>query len=468
MILVIAFRKKINSRSRFAVMIWMSIWIICALIQFLDNSLLIVGFASAIGVLILFTIIENPEANIDRRLGCFNSYAFAEYTKQLFENNVAFSFLDISFVDSTMLEKNDFDSNDVIEKILQETKSDKDIYAFKNITYGLVLVSVDTDKLRNYSKLIWEELSDINDFEKQTRFILATHTSPFSNMDELFHFLSYVRDEYAYEKGLYFEADESVVDKYLEQYLIQQEIAAALLEERVEVFLQPIYSKDSECFTSAEALVRIRKADGTLLSPGVFIPIAEESGQILELGERVLEKVCYFLKNTDVLEKGIHYIEVNLSVIQCEKKDLAERMISIVEKYQVDPACINLEITETASISARTTLIENMKRLIDYGFTFSLDDFGKGESNLMYVVEMPVSIVKLDYDMTKAFFTTEKATHVVRAVIGMAHQMGLKLVAEGIEQADENRCLQEEGIDYIQGYYYSKPLPMNEFLEFIS
>lgn len=83
---------------------------------------------------------------------------------------------------------------------------------------------------------------------------------------------------------------------------------------------------------------------------------------------------------------------------------MAKRLISIVKKYDIDPGLINLEITETASISARTILLENMKTLINYGFTFSLDDFGKGESNLMYIVEMPVSIVKLDYDMLKAFF----------------------------------------------------------------
>ena len=158
---------------------------------------------------------------------------------------------------------------------------------------------------------------------------------------------------------------------------------------------------------------------------------------------------------------------MNLSVVQCEKADLSERLISIIEKYQIDPGVINLEITETASIRARKILLENMKKLIAYGFTFSLDDFGKGESNLMYVVEMPVSIVKMDYDMSKAFFNSAKAKHVVRAVIGMAHVMHLKVVAEGIETETEAGTMHGEGIDYIQGYYYARPLPEVEFLEFI-
>ena len=108
-----------------------------------------------------------------------------------------------------------------------------------------------------------------------------------------------------------------------------------------------------------------------------------------------------------------------------------------------------------------------MKKLIEYGFSFSLDDFGKGESNLMYVVEMPVSIVKLDYDMSKAFFNSPKARQVVRAVVSMAHGMELKVVAEGIKTQQEVEDMYKENLDYIQGFYYSKPLPVNEFLKFL-
>ena len=127
---------------------------------------------------------------------------------------------------------------------------------------------------------------------------------------------------------------------------------------------------------------------------------------------------------------------------------------------------INLEITETASIRSQSILLSNMNRLIQQCFTFSLDDFGKGESNLMYIVDMPVSIVTFDKDMSKAFFTSSKAKQVVRAGVKMVHDMGLKLVAEGIETKDELDAMYKENIDYIQGYSYSKPLPMEEAVDF--
>lgn len=173
------------------------------------------------------------------------------------------------------------------------------------------------------------------------------------------------------------------------------------------------------------------------------------------------------LKETRMVELGMEHIEVNLSVVQCEKQNLADTLIGIAKRYQVEPDRINLEITETASINAKQVLLENMEKLIDYGFTFSLDDFGKGESNLMYIVEMPVTIVKLDYDLTKAFFDSDKAKQVVKAVIGMVHRLGLKLVAEGVETREESEQLQKEGVDYIQGFYYSRPIPLEEFLHFV-
>ena len=297
--------------------------------------------------------------------------------------------------------------------------------------------------------------------------VLSDRISPFENTEDIFRFFSYVRATLSEERAKLILATDQMISKFKEKDIVEQETTNALLDDRVEVFLQPIYSNSDCRFTSAEALARIRRQDGSMLPPGKFISLAEENGQIVQLGERVFEKVCQFLTDIDITKCGLHYVEINLSVVQCEKRDLADRLISIAQKYQINPGFINLEITETASISARKALLENMKKLIDYGFSFSLDDFGKGESNLMYVVEMPVSIVKLDMDLSKAFFQTPKAKQVVRAVISMAHGMGLRIVSEGIETEEEAKAMRQEGIDYIQGFYYSRPLPMGTFLEFL-
>ena len=129
---------------------------------------------------------------------------------------------------------------------------------------------------------------------------------------------------------------------------------------------------------------------------------------------------------------------------------------------------INLEITETASIVAKKTLLKNMRQLLDYGVRFSLDDFGTGQSNLNYIMEMPVDIVKFDKEMTNAYFQNHTAKYVMDATIQMIHGLNLKIVSEGIETEEQYRAMADLGISYIQGFHFSKPLPEQEFLRFLS
>lgn len=461
---IFACHKKPNKRRRTAVEIWMAVWICAALVQYFNNSLLIVGFASVFGMMILFILVENPQSNIDRRIGCFNSYALSEYSHRLFEHSTRFSLLEVSHKDSEPQKSEEYTEN-TLKKVMSTAGTNKDLYVFRSEN-DAIIISENTKLLRDFGKSLKDSLRE-DECGKKHSLVFVEHAEVFGNMTELFRFLAFTESSAEMCSDMYI-ADNDVINRYRESSLIEQEITSALNEDRVEVFLQPIYSNSEQRFTSAEALVRIRKTDGSLLRPDLFIPFAERNGQIVKLGERVFEKVCAFLKNTNAVQLGLHYVEVNLSVVQCEMEDLADRLISIIEKYGIDPHLINLEITETASVTSRSILLKNMEKLISYGFTFSLDDFGKGQSNLMYVVEMPVSIIKLDYDMSKAFFRSPKAKQVVRAVVSMAHGMNLKLVAEGIETAEEIDGMSSEKIDYIQGYYYSRPLPMNDFLEFIS
>lgn len=347
----ITYRKKMNPRRSFAILLWMLIWLGSAVIQFLNNSLLIVGFSSSLGVLILFVIMENPEANLERSLGCFNSYALTEYMKQLYERKMNFGVLEISFDNAAYFEEQGIDVNKALRKILDVV--DDDVLTFKSVNLSLVMISDKPEKLKAAADAISDAFSEKEEFRKSAALILAPDTAAFTDLEELMRFLQFVHAKYKEEKELLIYADEEMIAQYKRKYLIEQQITEALAEDRVEIFLQPIYSTREKSFTSAEALVRIRKEDGQLLSPGLFIPVAEDTGQILELGERVFEKVCQLLQQVDIANLGVQYIEINLSVVQCEKTNLSDRLISIMNQYQVSPEMINLEITETASIGAQ-------------------------------------------------------------------------------------------------------------------
>ncbi len=141
--------------------------------------------------------------------------------------------------------------------------------------------------------------------------------------------------------------------------------------------------------------------------------------------------------------------------------------MEIMRRYNINPRMINLEITESAELSDKETMIRNMDVLRSCGVRFSLDDFGTGQSNLNYIVDMPVDIVKFDREMTWSYFENTKAKYVMETSVSMIHGMDLQIVTEGVENEKQYHILKELGIDFIQGYYLSRPLSARNFLEFM-
>lgn len=195
--------------------------------------------------------------------------------------------------------------------------------------------------------------------------------------------------------------------------------------------------------------------------------MAEKRGLIIQLGEIVFRKVCEFIKEYDLKEYGLKYIEVNLSMVQCGYENLADDFIQIMQETKVDPTAIILEITESASLREKSILLENMKKLKAIGVRFALDDFGTGQSNLNYIVEMPIDVVKFDSTMINAYFENGTATYVMDAAMNMIQGMDLAIVSEGIEEKEQYAKMKQLGIDYIQGYYFSKPVETEKFIDFI-
>ena len=237
----------------------------------------------------------------------------------------------------------------------------------------------------------------------------------------------------------------------------------AFAENRFEVYYQPIYSIDSGKYNSAEALLRLNDDMYGYISPEIFIPAAEENGMIHKIGKFVLEEVCRFITGEKFKNLGLEYVEVNLSVIQCMSSELSEDVRAVMERYGVSNEQINLEITETAAAYAQTTIMDNINSLTDYGIAFSLDDFGTGYSNMKRIASMPFAIVKLDKTFAD-IDTDDKMMKVVKNTISMVKDMNMKIVVEGVETEESLREFSNLGVNYIQGYYFSRPLPQDKFI----
>ena len=184
-------------------------------------------------------------------------------------------------------------------------------------------------------------------------------------------------------------------------------------------------------------------------------------------GDYVIDEVCRFIGSQDFEELGLEYIEINLSVAQCIESNLSEKITHSMRKYGVRPEQVNLEITETADAATRQAVLTNMDVLIRKGMSFSLDDFGTGRSNLDYFITMPVNIIKFDYRFTHWYFENEKARDVIKGTVEIIKKIGLPIVAEGVETDEHLQAMRSLGVDYIQGFYFSKPIPEEEFVRFL-
>ena len=242
---------------------------------------------------------------------------------------------------------------------------------------------------------------------------------------------------------------------------VLRSIESALERDKVEVFLQPVFDSRTRRIVAAEALARIRDATGQIISPALFIPIAEKTGYINRLGEAVFEKTCAFIRENGLASLGLAWINVNLSPIQCMQRNLCDRFSAILDKYGVSADQIHLEVTEQ-SIADFALLENQIDRLRERGFQFVLDDYGSGYSNLTRVKHYPFVNIKLDMEVVWDY--CRERDKLIPTIVQGFRQMGFSITAEGIETEEMADALTEIGCEYLQGYLFDKPLEMAAFV----
>ncbi|MCJ8318768.1 MAG: EAL domain-containing protein [Colwellia sp.] len=237
-------------------------------------------------------------------------------------------------------------------------------------------------------------------------------------------------------------------------------------ENRLELWYQPQLSLATGKVIGAEALLRWRTADGKFISPAVFIPLAEYSGLIIEIGDWVINQACVQINTLEAHGFGHVGISVNVSIPQFRRSNFVESIIQATQVHQVEPSKLELEITENILMDDPQVVIDSLVKLKSQGISIALDDFGTGYSSLSYLQKLPLDRLKVD----RSFVTDinkEGKSLIAQTIINLGKQMNLKVIAEGIEEIEQQERLIELGCDEVQGFYYSKPIPADEFLIFL-
>lgn len=264
-------------------------------------------------------------------------------------------------------------------------------------------------------------------------------------------------------KNEYIFYDEVMHERVLTQKEIEKDMRGAMEKGEFEAFYQPKYNIDTKELIGAEALVRWRHPVKGLLSPGVFIPIFEKNHFILQVDFYIFECVCRFLQRLIREGKRCFPISSNFSRLHLSQPDFVERLQAIVERYQVPPEYLEIEITETFAVAEFDQLIVTVKRLKACGFQVSIDDFGSGYSSIQLLYKLPIDVLKFD----KAFVDNEDASEIeielVDSIISVSRRNGIRIICEGVETLEQEEFVREHNCIYVQGFLYSRPVAEKEF-----
>ena len=248
----------------------------------------------------------------------------------------------------------------------------------------------------------------------------------------------------------------------------ETDLRAALAERSIGVAYQPIVSLETGAVVGIEALARWTHSVRGAISPAEFIPLAEETGLIHELGQRVLESACRQARAWHQVVGDRLRLSVNLSAVQLARPGIAERVSAVLASTGVEPGCLTLEITETAVMDDVPEVLESIRALAALGVRLSIDDLGRGWSSLAYVTRYPLSELKIDRAFVQGVVRRPADRAVVRALVGLAHDLGLTVVAEGIEDADTLAELSRLGCDAGQGFHLQRPVPASEITDLLA
>lgn len=255
--------------------------------------------------------------------------------------------------------------------------------------------------------------------------------------------------------------------KVMERIKLKSELGNAIINKEFTIHYQPKISAKEGIIVGAEALVRWKKPKEGLVSPGKFIPVAEETGLIVPIGEYVLRSACMQTKAWQESGKVPLRLAVNLSVKQLQRRDIVKEIRKVLLETGLEPEWLEIEITESVVIENLDRAIEILSEIKDMGIHISLDDFGTGYSSLNYLRKLPINAIKIDKSFIDGLKPGATENLIASSLINLAHGIGIKVVAEGVENLDQIKILRSYNCDEIQGYFFSKPVEAGEFEKLI-
>lgn len=429
-------------------------------------------FAEAIAMTGIMVTIENEEGRRDSRTRIYNHAALSYDIQRFLKVRQSFFIICIKMQNLVGLMQLMGPAN--IEKLTELTVDylstlvpRYSIYYIGTGTFVIVNENDDRDYNLRLAKTIKERFSQTWHFqERDTKYDAAVFCAEIPTDLKTYKGIMMLLNgpiplDRAHANDIYYGKSLNYI---LRRSQVEEAIMNGLESKSFEVYYQPIYNASDKTICAGEALLRLHDSSIGEIHPGEFLPIAERSGMIFELGDFVLDEVCKFLKSGIPTEMGIETLNVNLSVVQCLQPTYADRIIDMVSKYDIAPSKLAFEITESAATTDFDSLRKFVVKLKEHGFRFTVDDYGIGYSNVHTMLLLDVDIIKIDRTLLWEAEQSEMGQVIMDSSVAMIKRMGKKILITGVENKTHIEIVGKFGVDYLQGYYFSNPISQNEFI----
>lgn len=467
-IIAIIHERNYLNRAFFIVVVWLfPLSFIIIVLQILFPSIILTGTAIMIAILSVYLNFQTRRISIDNLTQYPNRESFISHLNHLKRNNRKSVVLIVSIDDFKLINDTYGQTRgDALLKVmaqgLQDILPQGQVYRYGGDEFAIIL---DAKHGQNLTETVLKRLEAswyVDGISIYVRAALALLDLPFKpDLDAdpltlLDHAIQTAKNQ---GRNQFVHCDSLLLKTIRRKNQLAERLMQAISQEALTLEFQPVYDLKSGTMEKAEALLRWNDPQLGSVSPSEFIPLAEEIGIIGELGRWVLEQVCTMLDQFRSEGIALPSISVNFSGIQFAETHIAREILDTIERYHIPPNTISIELTESTFIGASfKEALAVMNPLIEQGIHFHLDDFGTGYSNLSYMVNLPFKCIKLDKTLLWDVRQRNRMHQLVRSIIGAVRDMGLRVIVEGVETAEQVAYLKSIDCDLVQGYYFSPPI----------
>ncbi|MCR4939191.1 MAG: EAL domain-containing protein [Treponemataceae bacterium] len=462
------------------------VFLLCLAFLLVVASLLIQGIfpdiralpvAFAFSLIIFSLFVQKPEFLSTSKDDVMNDKAFDIIISDYFIHKYNFKII-ILFMEDSFFYKEILGQNEL--SLFEECMTKKlkglfrDTILLKDDTHGfyyLLFKNADNQEIENAIDSINEQIKSrwgykgIR-FDFSFRLCIVDGATDVSSVDNLRN-LAYAFTHLNQYKGMCINARDLDL-LHIESYnQIEQAVKTKDFKNLFTVMYQPIFSVRDKKITRAEALLCFKNNKDIFFTTDSFIPVFEKSGHFFNINAFAFISVCEMLSSIDIKSLGLEKIGINVSLVDSTQQDLFDQIKNRLDFYKVSPHLVHFELTQSASFNFPDVIVSNLQRFSSYGIEIVLDDFGIGNSNIEQMVNLSIGMIKLDAKVIDIAWSNSKIGNVVKVIVKLAHDMGLHVIANGVETLEQRIWLEGIECDYLQGNLFSKPVPEDEFLRLL-